>query len=232
MGELIHLNAGAIAYDDLARRLFLAQEDATAEQWLLGEPQRRAIVDASSKHAPHSIPPKTLEAARAASETTAIRALVDWYDNYGCEDERRHVILSGPTGVGKSTAAAWTALYRFDVANYNPLWWITGVELARLAQRRDEDPLAELLDRGDGASYLIVDDLGAEQNTQARASLVDELVDRIYSGTTGVWSLLITTNLKPKQFEARYGARVVDRLAETSTWITVRGESMRRRKAA
>lgn len=159
-----------------------------------------------------------------AKETTALRELRDFNDRTGRfvaddfdEWEPNIAVLSGPTGTGKTVAAVWLAMHR--LAREEPIF-ITAAQLARFPRYGDERE--DLL----SSSALIIDDLGTERTDEKFNADFDELVDRVYQGYQ---ILVITTNCTAPQFRKRYGARVVDRLAERGVWIPCVGSSMRGR---
>lgn len=161
------------------------------------------------------LPHRAAHATFAAKETAALRHLREWNDREDCD--LTMAVLAGPTGTGKTVAAIWVALHRR--ANDSPAF-VTAPELQR--HFRDRELHEQLL----GESMLIVDDLGTEQLDERFAADFDELVDTYYQGNS---TLVVTTNCTSAQFAERYGARVVDRLAEVGAWISVAGKSLRRR---
>jgi DNA replication protein DnaC len=159
-------------------------------------------------------PRKALAAARTANlEASAIAQLRNWAER----TPAGIAILAGPPGTGKTTAAAWWALHQPAFAPE----FMRATELAA-ASRFDKEVRA----RWARAQGLVLDDVGAEY-ADAKGSFrvdLDELVDVLYGAER---LLVITTNLTRDDFRARYGERVVDRLREVGTWITVVGPSMR-----
>lgn len=144
-----------------------------------------------------------------------------------CGDDVGIVVLSGPKGTGKTVAATWWAAQRRDRVRF-----VRASELLA-SSRYDREARAELL-----AHPLVLDDLGAEY-ADPKGSFVadlDELVDVFYGNMR---PLIITTNIVKVErtpdgtvrhpFVERYGERIADRLRECGRWITMTGESMRRR---
>lgn len=146
-------------------------------------------------------------------------------------------VLSGPRGVGKTTAACWwlarprTAPDGLAVA---PPRWITAPGLARLDRydREDKATFAALT----RSLAVVIDDLGMELQDRAGGflSALDELLDARYAATLPT---LLTTNIpgrdwkqggqEQRGFYTRYGGRVADRMREVGRFVGLVGESLR-----
>lgn len=128
------------------------------------------------------------------------------------------LVLCGPTGVGKTWAAACYA--RALAEQGRSFVWVYAVELfARIS------PASVGSSEYGCAPVLIVDDLGAEEGSGVRAKM-DAL---IYARHGKMATTLITTNLTLGKIRDRYGDRVADRLAEWGEVVTISGESFRGR---
>ena len=158
-------------------------------------------------------PERSVEAAyRADPSKPAVQALDTWKS-----DDKNVVVLSGPVGVGKTVAVArWCLLRPTRIV-------FTRATTFAASSRYDQESRARYY----GSAGLCIDDLGTEYADKKESFLVDldELVDTYYADAR---PLLITTNLKSAEFQARYGARVWDRLHDCAAWIAVKGESLRR----
>ncbi len=138
--------------------------------------------------------------------------------------ERFGALLLGPTGAGKSSAAAW-ALRRWQAAH--PAWvpapdpsgfevrpravtlsWLDALE-ATDAERRYKlgtgDP--EDLDQAYRADWLVLDDVGLSSS----ASLVQLVLARRYQACLPT---IVTSGLTPDQLSAHIGAASVRRVVE------------------
>lgn len=124
-------------------------------------------------------------------------------------------VLSGPTGVGKSTAAAVALRSVLATGWGGSIGWHTARELAHAARAW---PLGEgeapLLRRARHVGILVVDDLGLERDP---AELID-VVHARYEASAPTW---VTTGLSLAALETRYGDAVVRRLTERATVVVV-----------
>jgi DNA replication protein DnaC len=149
-------------------------------------------------------------------------------------------VLSGGTGTGKTTAAAWW-IYSWvnepgnwgDVSEWGSapkprgsVVFVTAAKLARWARYNDDKMDAILR-----ASRLVIDDLGAEflDAKGAYASLLDEVINERYAHRRPT---VLTTNANLDDFKARYGERIADRIREAGRFIALGKDSMRPRGGA
>ena len=77
---------------------------------------------------------------------------------------------------------------------------------------------------------LVIDDLGAEPQDASGwgTATILAILDKRYESASRT---LVTTNLTGAQLVARYGSdggRLLDRMRETGTWVSLAGESMRK----
>jgi hypothetical protein len=136
----------------------------------------------------------------------AMRAVAGWLERGAAKPT---VLLSGPTGRGK-TVAAWYAL-----ATYG------GVYL-RCGDVEPTDRWAELRVRAARSRLLVVDDL-TERLTAWQAAQLADVIERRHD--EGLRTLL-TSNLPEAKVEAVLGARVVSRLGQGAV-IEVEGADLR-----
>jgi DNA replication protein DnaC len=126
--------------------------------------------------------------------------------------------LLGPTGRGKTVAAAWLLA---DLGGF----YTTGEELRR-AMRSYNPRDAELLLQLYRARSLIVDDLGTEQDLESARTALFEVVNR-RMGLPRAYTVL-TSNLSREAFAERYGERTLRRLEHQGLVVEVEGEDLRR----
>lgn len=135
--------------------------------------------------------------------------------------------LSGPPGIGKTTAACWWLVHargRASLVQPRPALFVRAGQLSRWP-RFKEDRMRDL----ERARALVLDDLGVEfdDTKGALRSLLDDLVDARYAAELPT---LLTTNLSGVAFKQRYHERIADRLRGSGGFVPLRGESLRGRR--
>lgn len=148
--------------------------------------------------------------------------------------DMRVLVLSGPKGCGKTTAAAWLAAQdvtarlpgdREDDRRAPEPMFLDVSKLARLSRYKAEDvePL-------ESCSLLVIDDLGMEYADEKGSFLAT--LDGIFNAryAAGLYTV-ITTNLPAKTFKERYGERIADRIREVGRFVELNGKSLRGRGA-
>tara|TARA_R110002012_G_scaffold202391_2_gene371459 strand:+ start:1201 stop:1917 length:717 start_codon:yes stop_codon:yes gene_type:complete len=120
------------------------------------------------------------------------------------------LVLSGPKGCGKSTAAAHYLCEKtkslIAAPPRNMQWW-TASRVARVSGY--DSHLEEMMK----VPTMVIDDLGVEYMDKNKyfSHRLDELIDERYSNYR---QTIITTNLNAKDFQTRYGERVSSRIKE------------------
>lgn len=132
-------------------------------------------------------------------------------------DGRRSLLLLGPSGEGKSTAAAWAlrALVARGVEAGGEPWrrargvcWAAAADLARArAEHRLGAGDAPLVGRASAASVLLIDDLGQEGDPGA---IRDVLAARYDAGLV----TMVTSNLRQAALDEHLGAAALRKLME------------------
>jgi len=133
------------------------------------------------------------------------------------------LLLSGPVGCGKTYAAACIANALTDNG--------VGVLMTSFPRiLKSQLPLNEIVRQSDAFDLIIVDDLGAERDTDYAAETVFQFIDNRYKSKL---PLIVTTNLAPKdlreQTDMRY-RRIYDRVLEMCIPMVFSGDSRRNAK--
>lgn len=208
----------AAAYPDAAAERLLRIQREEAEAVAREEVERLAeaarAVDGRLQAS--GIPARLLDAAAGPLDETAALAAARAFGGRGT------LLLAGPSGGGKSVAAAWL-LREFAAQSRGTPLFRRAAELARLglygpeawAQWRDVQT----------CRLLVLDDLGAEVASEVWRAAFDELFDARHSERR---TTVITTNLEPEAFKVRYGERITDRIREDGRVVVCDKKSMRR----
>ena len=148
--------------------------------------------------------------------------------------DARFLVLLGTKGIGK-TVAACVALMEIirrelDVPMASgggnnarrPGLFVTAMEFNRMSlfDRSANGWFEKLLD----TPGLVIDDLGAEMQTDMVRGLIYELLNTRYNRTRRT---IITSNLDKRTLAERYGERVTDRLRERGLSGEFTGQSLR-----
>lgn len=131
------------------------------------------------------------------------------------------LIFYGSPGAGKTFAASCiaNALMERRVP-------VLVTSIVRLTANMFGDDLNELLFRMNTARLLVLDDFGAERNTEFKAEQIFTVIDARYAAKK---PMIITTNLTDFKTETDVRRkRVYDRIFEVCTPIKMDGESKRR----
>lgn len=138
------------------------------------------------------------------------------------------LLLYGPVGTGKSFTAACIGNYLLN--NAKPVIMTSFVKILQDIWENDRE--AEYITILNSASLLIIDDLGAERNTDYALEKVYNVIDsRIRTDKP----MILTTNLELSEMlqttDIRY-RRVYDRIFETCYPVEMPGKSFRQIEAA
>jgi len=159
------------------------------------------------------------------------RALFQNLAGCGWIREHAHVVIGGPTGVGKS----WLACALGQKAcreGYSVLYKRAPRLFADLATARGEGRLPKLLATLERTRLLIIDDWGPEPlSAEQRRDLLEIIDDRYDKG-----SLLITSQVPVSRWhevigDMTLGDAILDRVVHRAHRIELKGASLRKRHA-
>ncbi len=146
----------------------------------------------------------------------------------GFVDKHENVLITGPTGIGKSYLAS--ALGHQACANgYKVLYWSAPKLFTRLKQARADNSYMKEMTRIERSELLILDDFGLHPlDAQSRAMLMEIVEDRHEK-----MSLVITSQLPVSAWFDMIGDKtiadaVLDRIVHNAHRIDAVGESMRK----
>lgn len=156
--------------------------------------------------------------AATFSETDAVKCAEAWW----AERDKPWLLLSGPTGCGKSMAAASIP------AEYTCADFMRADELVRVFSSMFGDQYEQQQKLRD-ASLLVIDDLGCELDSARMLPTLLDLLDSRQSARNR--PTIVTTNLTPAAFRERYANdRLNSRMAELVRWEGLTGPDLRRAK--
>ncbi len=145
--------------------------------------------------------------------------------------EHAHVVIGGPTGVGKSWLACALG-HKACRDGYSVLYKRVPRLFADLATARGEGRLPKLLAALERTRLLIIDDWGPEPLTaEQRRDLLEIVDDRYDKG-----SLLITSQVPVGRWhdiigDMTLGDAILDRVVHRAYRIELKGASMRKRRS-
>ena len=204
--------AGIPRVSAIEEKILAFAEKAVAEGWGCDDPIETSKELESSELVSslrfQGMPQRIIDTLQSSPrDTSAIIAVKKFIE---APKEAWCLVLAGPKGCGKSTAGAyylWSKTRSMTNAPPKDMRWWTASRVARVSGYNDH------LEKMMSVSMMVIDDLGVEyldKNGYFNHRL-DELIDDRYSNYR---KTIITTNLNSEDFQARYGARVADRIRE------------------
>lgn len=146
--------------------------------------------------------------------------VVEWVD--GVLVDGRSLLLTGPTGTGK-TFAAYAAIQALIAAGVRHIERYTEPQLlGRL--RQDREVIEDVLDELVSADLVFLDDLGSARASGWTEEVIYRVVDGRYSERRPV---LVASNVPPSEMSAVLGSRIASRLAEMCDVVAVVGDDRR-----
>ena len=134
---------------------------------------------------------------------------------------RAGLLICGPSGVGKTWAAAAVANYAIDAGKR-----VEFTSMRHLIASMPYGLELSVLNSLTRNDLVVIDDLGAERNTQTGVETAFSVIDALYSAQV---PMLITTNLTPRYIaEAKGGeSRMYDRIKERCRVVEYLGPNKR-----
>lgn len=169
---------------------------------------------------------------RKPNPTAAMSVAKSWWAQRSDAKGRRHLLLLGDSGVGKSVAAAYVLAKWGELRPWwrgrptgspdRPVLWLSAPEVARLTLLRPDDEL--LLRDATSAEVLVVDDLELEGGAAGMRALASLLAARLDSTRLTV----LTGNVPVAKVRDAYGNHVADRLNASAYRQALEGASLRK----
>ncbi len=142
--------------------------------------------------------------------------------------QMKGIFMVGETGLGKthlSLAIAKAVIEKGYTVAYGSVYdFLKTIEAEHFGRVENNDTLNILLD----VDLLILDDLGAEFNSQFNLSAIYNLINTRCNRDRPT---IINTNLTSKELEDRYSRRLVSRLFSLLTYLRFVGKDIRQIKA-
>jgi DNA replication protein DnaC len=150
-----------------------------------------------------------------------------------CEyiDRKENIIITGPTGVGKSFVASALG-NQACIAGYKAMYTNMAKLIAKLKMVKADGSYLREITRMERVDLLVIDDFGLQPlDNQSRVSFLEIIEDRHDKRST-----IITSQLPVEKWYEIIGEKTVadailDRLVYSSHRLEIKGESMRKRKA-
>ena len=213
-----------------------AATDLTREDWL-GLLLDREVTARNSKRLARRLSQARLR-QNAVVEDTDFRAprgldRAFFHKLAGCDWLRhsQHLVISGPTGVGKSWLACALG-HKACREGFSVLYRRAPRLFSELALARAEGRLPRMLAMLERTRLLIIDDWGPEPLTvEQRRDLLEIVDDRYEKGSLLVTSQVPVTRWHELMGDPTIGDAILDRVVHRAHRIELKGPSLRKRQA-
>ncbi len=144
--------------------------------------------------------------------------------------KRENIILTGPTGVGKSFIASALG-HQACMLGYKTFYFNAQKLFAMLKTALADGSHLKVIGRIEKQQLLILDDFGLKPlDSHNRQALLEIMEDRHNKQATIIASQLPTDNWHKVIGESAVADAILDRLVHSAHRIELKGESMRKRK--
>jgi DNA replication protein DnaC len=149
----------------------------------------------------------------------------------GWIEDRRNLIIEGPTGVGKSWLACALG-HRACRDNHSVLYQRIPRMFADLALARGDGRYPRLMRALGGVKLLILDDWGLEPlGAEQRHDLLEIVEERDGRGATLITSQIPVDRWHDLIGDPTLADAILDRIVHNANRIQLRGDSLRRKRA-
>jgi DNA replication protein DnaC len=131
--------------------------------------------------------------------------------------EKKGIFIYGDTGSGKTYALHALSKNKGQVDNFVYL-------LCEFRDYMQKGHYYEMLREYTAKQYLFIDDIGAEKTSEFVIEFLYILVNKRYENLKRT---VFSTNLSLKEFQERYGDRLISRLSEMCVFVEIKGEDKR-----
>ena len=138
--------------------------------------------------------------------------VIDWM----VDTKRKGLILMGDCGLGKSTILKYVIPAIFHAKKNKVLKCMPAKELGTVERN--------------GTPFILIDDVGTESIKIHWGNKIDAVADAISYAEDNSMTLMLSTNLTPKELTEKYDERMIDRLRRC-TVVTFDGESLRAKQS-
>jgi len=225
MAEALRDQMGRADMDGLAFEERFALLADAEYLWKEGKKMKRLLTNAKLKLAA-SMEDIDYRSARGLDKSVLLSlASCDWVRNH------RNVIIVGPTGIGKTFLACALA-QRACREGMTAFYMRTPKLYYALAMARADGSYTRMLAKLAKTSVLVIDDLGMALMTEnERNDLLEVIEDRHGSASTVITSQLPVEHWHEAIGDPTIADAILDRLVHNAHKITLKGESMRKRKS-
>jgi DNA replication protein DnaC len=144
-------------------------------------------------------------------------------------EHKANILISGPTGVGKSFIACAIANLACQ-KNLTTQYFRVSRFLEHMAAQRALGHYLKAIDKAGGVKLLVLDDLGPDIMTAEQRNVFLEVIEDRYLS----WPTIVTSQLPFEQWYDVFGDQttadaICDRLFHNARKIQLKGESMRKK---